>query len=326
MSSSPVYEYEKYIAKKETLRETIEKYGVAIIPRVLDDDECKRMVHGFWDFFEHITQVWDVPIKRTDTDTWREFFKLYPLHSMLIQRWGAGQSQVSWDVRQNEKVVDIFSHFWKCKKEELLVSFDGMSFNLPPEVTKRGWNRQNTWYHTDQSYTRNDFECVQSWVTGVDVNEGDATLTFMEGSNRFHAEFAQEYKMNEKEDWYKLTEEHEQFYTSRGCEYKNIKCPKGSMVFWDSRTIHCGVEASKTRTKPNIRAIVYLCYMPRVLCSSANLKKKQKAVNELRTTNHYPCKPKLFPENPRTYGAEVPKITPIAPPVLTNLGKKLAGF
>jgi hypothetical protein len=98
------------------------------------------------------------------------------------------------------------------------------------------------------------------------------------------------------------------------------------MVFWDSRTIHCGVEASKYRALPNVRAVIYLCYMPRSLCTKANLRKKQKAFQELRTTSHYPCSIKLFSKTPRTYGGDVPNITPIPTPILNPLGRSLAGF
>jgi hypothetical protein len=148
----------------------------------------------------------------------------------------------------------------------------------------------------------------------------------MEGSNKYHGDFANEYKITDKDDWYKLSREEEEFYVNKGCQYRNIKCPKGSLVFWDSRTIHCGIEASKIREVPNFRAIIYLCYMPRELCSNANLKKKREAFENLRTTNHYPCKPKLFPKMPRTYGNDIPTINQIDKPIINELGKKLAGF
>ena len=50
---------------------------------------------------------------------------------MLIQYHSVGHAQVSWDVRQNPKIVDIFAHFWKCEPEELLVSFDGLLSYFP---------------------------------------------------------------------------------------------------------------------------------------------------------------------------------------------------
>ena len=114
-------EYTKYFCSKESLCTTIQRHGVAIIPNVLDESECADMVHKIWDFLEHITQEWEIPIARDNEDTWRGFYDLLPLHSMLIQYWGVGHAQASWDVRQNRKIVEIFAHFWGCSAEELLV-------------------------------------------------------------------------------------------------------------------------------------------------------------------------------------------------------------
>jgi hypothetical protein len=53
------------------------------------------------------------------------------------------------------------------------------------------------------------------------------------------------------------------------------------------------------------------------------LKKKRKALEELRTTTH---KGKLFAKNPRTYGGTLHHFTELPNPKLTPLGKKLAGY
>lgn len=314
---------EQYIATKETLKTILEEYGVAIIPNVLNEQEISDFKKGANEFFKHVSQEWENPINIYDNT--KSFYDLYPSHGMLIQHWNIGHTQFVWNIRENEKIVEIFSHFWDCSKEELLVSFDGVSFNPPPEITKRGWGRKH-WLHTDQSYLRNNFECVQSWITGFDVNEDDATLLFMEKSHKFHKDFAEEYKVQDKKDWYKLSDEQTQFYTTKGCELKRISCPAGSLVLWDSRTIHCGGNALKTRKEPNFRLVVYLCYMPRHLASKKDIQKKQKAFNELRMTSHWPAKIKLFSKTPRTYGAKLPTITPIDKPVVGQLGLKLSGF
>jgi hypothetical protein len=52
--------------------------------------------------------------------------------------------------------------------------------------------------YVDQSYTRNNFECIQSWVNAYDTNEGDATLVILENSNNFHEEFQKEFKITDK--------------------------------------------------------------------------------------------------------------------------------
>lgn len=315
-----------YLTSPDKIKETLNTYGVAIIPNVLDDEESDKIVSGIWDFLEHITQKWEIPILRTNLTSWSQFYNLFPIHSMLLQYWQVGHSQVSWDVRQNKKVANIYAEIYGCTAEELLVSFDGLSFHLPPETTKRGWNKNNLWLHCDQSYTQNDFKNVQSWVTGTDVNEGDATLAILEGSHQYHKEFATRFNMIKNVQWTKLTEEQIQFYKERNCEFKKIICPKGSIVMWDSRIIHCGVEADKSRIKPNIRAIIYVCYTPRSKSTEANIKKRQKAFKELRATIHDPNNTKLFGKNPRTYGKPIPEYTPIMEPVLTELGLKLAGF
>ena len=38
------YEYEKYKTTKENLTKTLNEYGVAIIPSILNDEECDNLV------------------------------------------------------------------------------------------------------------------------------------------------------------------------------------------------------------------------------------------------------------------------------------------
>lgn len=43
-------------------------------------------------------------------------------------------------------------------------------------------------------------------------------------------------------------------------------------------------------------------------------------------TSHWPHKIKLFPMKPRTYDGPIPKTLDLPKPILSELGKKLAGF
>ena len=321
------YEYERYLATPDNVKQVLNYYGVAIIPNILNEEECDAMNNGMWDTLEHITQTWTKPIKRDDPESWRGMQQLYPKHSMLLQHWGVGHSQYVWNVRQNPKVVEIFARIWECEKEDLLVSFDGVSYHFPPEQTKLGWYKGKDALHCDQSYLDSDFLCVQGWINGYDTNEGDATLSVLESSSDYHEEFAKRFNKTDKEDWCLLNEEERKFYEDeKVCLAKRIKCPRGSLVLWDSRTIHCGSEALKTRTTPNFRNITYVCYEPRSNCTAKNLARKQKAFENMRITSHWPCKSTLFPKLPRTYGNPLPDITELPAPELTELGRKLAGI
>lgn len=316
---------------REGLKETLATYGVAIIPRVLSEEECAAFEQGVWQSLNTLSSAWPVPISKEDESSWKGLLELFPMHSMLIQHFGLGHAQFVWELRQNPKVLDLFSHLWNVKPEELLVSFDGLSVHMPPETTGRGAYKSNTWYHCDQRFTESNFACVQSWATALDVRPGDATLTVLLGSHRFHGDFASRFdKKTHKEDWYKLAtqEELDYFVLEKKCEPISIACPAGSLVFWDSRTMHAGQESLTARPVSNFRMAVYLCYLPRSLATTAALKKKQKAFNELRMTSHWPHKPILFGKSPRTYGKAGPTISQLPKPtnVSKEMGMKLAGF
>lgn len=328
-----LYEGEKYYCNINNVKDIINKYGVAIIPNLLNETECNIMINEMWNYLEYITNNTKYQITRNDKNSWKNYTKLYFKHSMLIQHWNIGHAQYIWNVRQNKKIINIFSKLYNVPNEQLLVSFDGASIHFPSEITNTGWNKK-TKYHCDQSYMRNNFECIQSWINAYDTNIGDATLSFLEKSHLYHKDFKIDMnlsgnKNDGKEDWFILgenTNKYIKYYLNKGCVEKKIKCPRGSLVLWDSRTIHCGSEPLKDRLNPNFRCVVYLCYLPRILCNKANLNKKKKAFNELRTTNHNPCKIKLFSKDPRTYGGELPILNIIEKPILTDLGKTLAGF
>jgi hypothetical protein len=62
------------------------------------------------------------------------------------------------------------------------------------------------------------------------------------------------------------------------------------------------------------------------MATKKNLEKKIKAFEEMRMTTHWPCKIKLFPKTPRTFGRELPEFKTISKPILTDIGSRLAGF
>lgn len=322
-----LYEYEKYLADAHTSKETLDKYGVAIIPSVLTLDDTLEIKNQIWDTLEYLFSDLDTPLLRSDTSTWREFYNLLPLHSMLLQHFSIGHSQACWDVRQNPNVADVFAKLWNVAPTDLLTSFDGMSVHLPPEITNKGWmTTKNITLHTDQSYLRNDFECIQSWITMNDVNVGDATLQFLEGSHKLHKTFAETFGKSSKDDWYQLSDEEMSWYETKGCTRTSIKCKAGDMVLWDSRTIHAGQEAIFGREKPNERYVVYVCMQPRSFASPKMIDKKLNAFENMRMTSHWPCNVKLFSKNPRTYGRELKQFKQLPIPRLTELGMRLAGF
>jgi ectoine hydroxylase-related dioxygenase (phytanoyl-CoA dioxygenase family) len=184
------------------------------------------------------------------------------------------------------------------------------------------------WLHVDQSYLRNNLETYQSWVTPLDVNDGDATLVFLKGSHKYHKTIKDQYSISNKDDWYKLSDQQISTYVNDlGCPLQRIKCKAGSIVMWDSRLVHCGCQPLKNRHNPNMRICIYVCMLPKSLATQVDINKKRKAFNEKRLTSHHPIHVKLFPKNPRIYSKD--QKTKVVTPLdaqMTELGMKLAGF
>ena len=124
---------EKYMCTLETLKETLNKYGVAILPSVLNEEDCQKMMDGMWDFLENATKKLEIPMDpkkatkkleipmdRKNPSTWKQMVHLWPLHNMLIKQFGIGQCQMLWNVRQNPKVGQGFTKIWDAPMEDLL--------------------------------------------------------------------------------------------------------------------------------------------------------------------------------------------------------------
>lgn len=307
-------EYKSYNTDLENLMTCLDTYGVAVIPNILSNEECCMHRSNIWESLHEIYPQFQISNK----SSWKSFYNLLPLHSMLIQYYGIGHIQSVWDIRQHPNIYKVFSKIHS--NEVLLSSFDGISCALPPEVTGRGWYRGNNWFHTDQSPMNKHF-CIQGLVNLYPVNEGDATLTILEGSHNYHHEFftstgKQEYKDN----WYKLTEDEKISMTKKFPSFA-VKADIGSLILWNSKTFHFGKEAESTRNEENFRMAIYTCLRPKNQFSKTEIKKRQKAFSELRLTNHWGTH--LFPKHPRTYGEELPVTNSAKEPVLSELGKSL---
>ena len=63
------YENEKYVTTPEKLKETIETYGVGIIPNVLDTVAIESLREGMWNYLENVSQTFVKKINRNDPKT-----------------------------------------------------------------------------------------------------------------------------------------------------------------------------------------------------------------------------------------------------------------
>lgn len=276
--------------------EHLKTEGWAVIPSVLPKDKTEQYKSRFWEWMESFGSG----LKRNYSSTWK--WANWPLSIRgLLQHYRIGHSKFVWDLRTEEAVIEIFSLIWGT--EDLLVSFDGACLAKPSrnETTMQA----DSWAHLDQGPKRaGNFECVQGLMTFSEAGPGLGGLVVYSKSHKLHKEFFEAFpklaKKTGNSDWCKFEEKHRQWYFDHGAVEEQPAAPPGSVILWDSRTVHWAARPSKGQT--HCRMAVYLCYVPRSHAIRKDLEKKRKAFEDRRMTSHWPAQPRLFPKQPRTYG------------------------
>lgn len=335
----------------------LEELGYCVIPRVLSTSEAEVLYQRVW--HEFIEKAWP-NCKMNDRSNWKESF---PKHN----KWGifagpAGQTQVMWDLRQDPRIVNVFAQVWNTT--DLIVSMDGLSFMCPPEI-REGYIEP--WPHVDQKILRREDNVahnnnppigfvsesllkthpytIQGQFLFEDSFEGDGGFYCIPKSHlRFH-EFAPqletiaalEIPQQEKR---KVRQQFLEGFFGNGRDesgnpycMKHITAPRGSLILWDSRTLHWNQHPSKDRThsdSPKVRMVGYLCYVPKARLTNEGRILRKEAFDKGVSTGHNPADPELkytkdhihreFQQYLEDPSYTQPKIH------LTPLGESLLGF
>lgn len=304
-----------------TKMESLTDFGYAVIDDILtaeESDKFRTAILQWLDNFDHKDLIWNGK------------------KGILRNYKSLTHHQAVWDIRQHPNVHKAFSEIWGTK--DLIVSYDAVGIQLPPEQTKLYSNEFGDWRHIDQGNKKRGFMCIQGFINLEDTDEQDGCLVVRPKSHTKHDEFMNKYGNDFKDDFCLLNKEHLDFYQ----DYKpiRVKCKKGSLVLWDSRTVHANATAQLGRSTARHRVVVYVCMTPKSFCSKhasalvprkSDLDKKLKYFNAGRTTNHWPHGGRVTPEKPhfittdQLHGLEIDKNL-FSPPILTDLGKSLIGL
>jgi hypothetical protein len=335
----------------------LEELGYCVIPQLFSAAETEALYEGVW--HEYIEKAWP-NCKMNDRSNWKETF---PIHTKLgIFAGHAGQTQVMWDLRQDPRIVDVFAKVWNTN--DLIVSMDGISVMCPPEI-REGYFEP--WPHADQSILRRQDNVahnnnppigfvsesllktkpytIQGQFLFEDSADGDggfycipkSHLKFTEFAPEIEAIDAREIPRNErsKARHSYILDFFESGRDESGNPYckKHITAPRGSLILWDSRTLHWNQHPSNDRpynNPPKVRMVGYLSYAPKARLTNVGRSIRKEAFETGTSTGHNPAYPELKytkdhikPEFHQYF--EDPSYT--QPKIkLTQLGKSLLGF
>lgn len=297
--------------------------GYCVIENVLNSSEVKQCQELFWDWMEEL----DTGIKRWDWSTWTN--DRIPIQDRGIVHYPSiTHSNFVWHVRCNPNIRSIFTQLWHDPK--LLVGFCRARLLPPATITKDNGKR---WYHVDQSSRRRGLHCIQGQINLVDSDETDPGLMVIPRSHLYHKDFFKIHNIGCSREWYKHSpEDLKWFYETKKLKEHKIVASAGSLILWDSRTIHCNRAATANQlNKDRPGMCVFVCYTPKKWCNQEVLIKKQEAFKKVAFTSHWPhVVPYTELNQPpfRTNGKDVSKFKniQIEPPTLDKVGLELAGF
>ncbi len=251
------------------IRSILDKYGVAVLTNYFDKAYADEV-------FSYVKEwlIGLIPKLTHDTKTWTNS------NLPLGPRYGMYQSIISncpkfWELR--EKFYPIFAKI--LDEAHLLVSADGASFfptNLSPK-------KKEDWAHIDQTIC-SDFMCYQSQFVASDTL---ASFVCTPGSHLKHKNILKKYSIETDRNWYKFTPDNVADLKKMFGEYYQvpIPAPKGSVIFWDSRTIH---SSKYPDVKDNSwRAVFYISMRPKYAYTIDNIRTIQQAIINGKTTNHW---------------------------------------
>lgn len=269
----------------------LEEKGYAVIEDVFSVVECEEIRAKMWAHLSDISDGFMTPdrdyanVRATD---------LFSHKHGIIESYRFNHLQVIKELRRNLTIIKIFALL--LGSDQLTASIDRVNFKFPGRLYKS----KETWPHADQDPRKLGRRSIQSYLTLLDCGTDSPGIRFYEGSHKKFEDYFKAKRDGWKDgDWNKLTGE-EKVSLPLLCPLVKPTYRAGSMVLWDSRTVH---DPDDGTDFVDGRFVVYLCYN-KLYEKSGDEKfwaKKKAAFLDYRATSHSPIPQKMFAKCPRTY-------------------------
>lgn len=280
------------------LREVIANEGVAIVTNVLTPSDIESAKSGMVDWIKERVPNFSIDDPSTFAAAARSTF----IHR-IVKHYGVGQAQFMVDLRSNPRVLQMFSAIHNIPVDQLRCGFDGCCFMPPPEHLSsrhRAFDDNSKgWLHRDQSLVdarseqlvADQSDTIQGLVNLIDATRDDGTFTCIPGTQIFTEQLRERWeargitKAKMRAQWLKMSDEDLNWITdTMGYHVYRVPLPAGSMVFWDSRTIHSNCYPKRSRSVPRWRMCAYICMFPET--RNKEPARRVKLFLERATTDH----------------------------------------
>lgn len=218
---------------------------------------------------------------------------LLPHKHGIIESWRFNHFDTIREIRRDKRIHWIYALLYGT--DQLTGSIDRVNFKFPC----RHYKSKNTWPHVDQHASNLDRITIQSYVTFLDCEADSPGNRFYDGSHKIFGEFFKAKRNDKAGDWNTLTEKERKTLPLQ-CPLVKPVYEAGSLVLWDSRTVHDPDDGSNFKEG---RFVVYTCFN-RAWEKKDDEKfwaQKKQAFMDCRSTSHAPIPQSMFAKCPRLY-------------------------
>eukprot|EP01065_Artemidia_motanka_P032134 TRINITY_DN39184_c0_g1_i1.p1 TRINITY_DN39184_c0_g1~~TRINITY_DN39184_c0_g1_i1.p1 ORF type:complete len:354 (+),score=84.01 TRINITY_DN39184_c0_g1_i1:65-1063(+) len=253
----------------------LQEHGYAVVRGAAGPDEVQQAKELLW------RELGRYGMERGQgAETWARVSPANPGNGIIWNDFG--QSDMQWYLRALPGIRGGFASIWGT--DELITSFDGANIFLPWGKNKR-LRTQGSWWHVDQGAKKRGFQCVQGLVTLLDADGSTGGLCVIPGSHHHHEEILTR-SGRPRNDFVPLR----QGDPVLAMPARLVRAKAGDLVLWDSRTVHCNYPGDGPDRDPDdlVRAVGYICMMPRFRASRDVLEQRREMVRQRITTSHWP--------------------------------------
>ena len=212
--------------------EFLNREGYVIFKNVATEAQVDDYFEKLWAFLKDRFKV-----DRDDINTWDAI----PSNEFgIILRFGIGQSDYMWSVRQNENVRNIFAEVWDVGVDELITDFGGTVVFRPANCTNR-WRTSEKWFHVDQNgMSSPGRQTVQGSMSLTKQTPESGGMVVIPKSWHQHDELserASKYWGADKDTQFLMVPPSDAVLQRASPVF--ITSEPGDLILWDSRTVHC---------------------------------------------------------------------------------------
>lgn len=289
-----------WIMLTDEQRELLHRDGYVVIPNVISENLADATLSEFQGFHAHATG------QQFDPEHYDRALEFKNVHGIIEFPGALSHTDFVNRVRNDPAVHQVFSELHDAEPTDpIAMGMDRVNYQASTEQRGIVARDRKAWWHIDQKWSNPELECFQGYVdiVGSETDEHGG-LMVLAGSHHLFEDLALAYAAGQlssgwDRDWHRLEIDELDYLTARGCHPVNVKCPKGGMVIWDSRTVHM---SRPNRHPEDERFVIYTCGFPESWLNAEDFERRKLAVQMRRATSSWPDARHFFPAKPQWFG------------------------